>query len=245
MGYGRLITALLAMLATHLCADISVDRVIIDFEPDGEYYADVKVANGSAKKAYVGTTVYEVANPGRPNESRELLTDPDNALLIATPSRTAIEGNQSEPIRILNLDEEQKVERIYRVVIEPATGPLKGDKDMVKVLVSYELLVIVRPVKPVFRILGKREGNTLTLFNDGNSNVYLENGRQCNPAKPTECKELTGERLYAGASWQIQLPWAGDVEFVMNTQGEDIVKKVFNGKDTLPEHAPPPLKQAR
>ena len=245
MGYGRFATIVLTMFATHLCADIAVDRVIIEFEADGEYYADVKVTNGSPTKAYVGTTVYEVVNPGRQNESRELLQNPDDALLIATPSRTSIEGNQSEPIRILNLDEEQKVERIYRVLIEPATGRLKGDKDMVKVLVSYELLVIVRPVKPAFRVLGKREGNTLTLFNDGNSNVYLESGRQCNPAKPTECQELTGERLYAGASWQLQLPWAGDVEFVMNTLGEDITRKTFNGKDTLPKHAPPPLIQRR
>ena len=245
MSYGRLFTLVLAMFATYTCADIAVDRVIIEFEADGEYYADIKVTNGSSTKAYVGTTVYEVMNPGRQNESRELLQNPDDALLIATPSRTSIEGNQSEPIRILNLDEEQKVERIYRVVVEPATGRLKGDKDMVKVLVSYELLVIVRPVKPTFQVLGKREGNTLTLFNSGNSNVYLESGRQCNPAKPAECKDLTGERLYAGATWQLELPWAGDVEFVMNTLGEEITKKVFNGQDTLPEHAPQPLKQAR
>ncbi|WP_281647246.1 hypothetical protein [Parendozoicomonas sp. Alg238-R29] len=242
MGYGRLFTSLLAIMTFHALADISVDRAIIEFEPDGEYYTDINVLNGSSDKAYVGISVYEVINPGRVDESRRPLIDPDNALLIATPSRMALEGNQSNPVRLLNLDEEQKKERIYRVIVEPATGRLKGDQDMVKVLVSYELLVIVRPVKPVFSILGKREGKTLTLFNDGNSNVYLESGRQCNPAKTSECQKLEGERIYAGASWQLQLPWEGEVEFVMNTQDESTIKKIFNGKDTLPKYAPTPQK---
>ena len=240
MSYGcsYLFIFLLTVLPSLVQAGISVDRSIIEFEPEGEYFTDISVFNSDPQKAYVSVSIYEVLNPGKSDEGKQSLIDPDKALLIATPSRLVLEPKQSTSVRLLNLDENQKTERIYRVLVEPVSGRLKGDVDGVKVLVSYELLVIVRPVKPNVSILAHRNGNTMTFYNNGNTSVYLESGRQCNPAKASECKDISGERLYAGASWQTELPWREGIEFTINTGGENTIKKYFEGKDTLPSDSP-------
>ena len=215
-------------------ADISVDKAVIEFTPNGEYYTDIKVYNNANKKAYVSASIKEVINPGRPDEKRVDLDDPDKALLVATPTRLVIEAKQSSPVRLLNLDEEHQKEKVYRILIEPATARIKAEQDMVQVLVSYDILVIVRPEKPLVNVLASRKGKTMTFYNAGNTNVFLENGKQCDPANQKKCDEISGVRLYAGASWATDLPYEADVEFVLN-DGDSAPRKTFSGKDQLPK----------
>ncbi len=235
MGYGRLLITALAFTALSAFAGISVDRSIMEFEPDGEYFTDISVYNSEKTKAYVAVSVFEVVNPGQKNEAKQPLTDPDKALLIATPSRMVLEPGQASPVRVLNLDEDQNDERIYRILVEPVSGRLKGDVDGVKVLVSYEMLVIVRPQNPVIKVLAQRSGTNITFYNNGNTSVYLESGRQCSPNKADDCKELSGTRLYKGASWSTETTWETNIVFTMNTGGEKTITQTFDGKDTLPK----------
>ena len=217
-------------------ADISVDKAVIEFKPNGEYYTDIKIHNSAKKKAYVSVSIKEVINPGQVDEKREELDDPDKALLVATPPRLIVEANQSAPVRLLNLDEDHKQERIYRVLVEPASTRFKtGQDSAVQVIVSYDLLVIVRPEKPVINILSSRKGKTITFYNAGNTNIYLEEGKLCQPGDNKSCEKIAGNRLYTGASWTIELPFEGDIEFGLNN-GETTPRKTFTGKDRLPDN---------
>ncbi len=243
MGYGRHIffTALIAgLFSVSSWAGISVDRSVIEFEPDGEYYTDISVYNSDNKKAYVAVSVFEITNPGMPDESRQPLTDPDKALLLVTPTRLVLDPQQASPIRLLNLDEEQKQERIYRVLVEPVSGKLGGESDGVKLLIGYEMLVVIHPRKPRIEILAKRTGKSITFYNGGNTNLYLQTGEQCDPKQPKQCQEIAGIRLYAGNQWTTDLPYEAPVSFKINTGGEATITKVFDGKDILPAPAPAP-----
>ncbi len=216
------------LLVSHSAsAGITVDKAIIEFDAGGEYYTDITVTNNETAKAYVGANIFEIENPGLKNEARKPLTDPDKALLIATPARTILEGKQSRPIRLLNLDEDQKQERVYRVMVEPVETRQKSDKHDVQVLVSYELLVIVRPEKPVVKVTSTRKGDTLTFTNAGNTSVFLESGQQCHPDKPKECKTYKGTRLYTGASWELKTDWKTPVTFTLNTGKENTTTQTF------------------
>ncbi|CAM3434373.1 fimbrial biogenesis chaperone [Parendozoicomonas haliclonae] len=239
MGIGRLnflflVPSFLILLSWQAWAGIEVDQSIIEFEPDGEYYTDITVSNRDEKKAYVSVSVFEISNPGQPNEKREPLTDPDKAMLIATPTRLALEPNQSIPVRLLNLDEEQKEERIYRVLVEPASKRMQNEASGVRLLVGYEMLVIIRPQNPQVKVLASRSGKTMTFYNAGNTNVFMEGGKNCNPAKPSECQEVSSQRLYPKARWSTELPFAAPVEFSMNAGEENTSKQRFDGNDKLP-----------
>ena len=132
MSHGRSLSQailILSLLSTSAFANIVVDRSVIEFEPDGEYFTDISVHNSDSKKAYVSVSVFEIVDPGLPSESREPLADPDKALLLATPTRLVIEPQQTSPVRLLNLDEEQKQERVYRVLVEPVGGKFAGESD--------------------------------------------------------------------------------------------------------------------
>ncbi|MCL6269217.1 fimbria/pilus periplasmic chaperone [Sansalvadorimonas sp. 2012CJ34-2] len=239
-SYFGLTLLALSFLSCSVYADISVDKAIVEFRPNGEYYTDIKVQNNANKKAYVSVSIKEVIKPGQPDEKREELYDPDKALLVATPSRLIIEANQSSPVRLLNLDEDHNQERIYRVLVEPASAKFKAEQDAVQVLVSYDILAIVRPEKPVTKILASRKGKNIVFYNAGNTNIFLERGKQCNPANKSQCEDILGSRLYAEASWTTDLPFESDVEFSLN-DGESAPTSIFNGKDKLPDSMPKPL----
>jgi hypothetical protein len=72
--------------------------------------------------------------------------------------------------------------------------------------------VLVRPAVAHPAVTGTRNGNSLTLRNDGNASVELTHGRQCD-STGQKCAELPGKRLYAGADWTETLPGPGTVEY--------------------------------
>ena len=242
MGYGyplqrlerHLRTVLLFILSAPAMANIVVDRSVIEFEPNGEYFTDISVYNDDTKKAYVSVSVFEITNPGMANEQRQPLADPDQALLLATPTRLVLEPKQESPIRLLNLDEEQSQERIYRVLVEPVSSRTTGNSDGVRLLIGYEMLVIIHPRKPIINILASRSNKTMTFYNAGNTNVYLETGEQCHPTDKQRCSKTAGTRLYAGNYWTTELTYTTPITFTINTGGETTIRKTFDGSDSLP-----------
>ena len=244
-----LLVAAVSMQAAQ--ADISVNKAIIEFMPDGEYFTDIKVSNDSRHNAYVAATVQEVIKPGQSAEHKVSASTPEQALLIATPQRLVIPGMETAAIRLLNLDESVKQERVYRVAISPAKGRDKGTNSGVRVIVAYDLLVMVRPKTIVTDIKAQRTNGFMILHNHGNASVILGGGQQCERSRENikdktgndepksdkgnshkKCEPVKGIRLYAGAS--VALParknttMAFDVESAIETR-----HKVFEGNDTL------------
>ena len=214
-------------------ADISIDRALVEFFHDESYYSDVNVHNHGKSRAYVAVSVLEVVNPGHADERRLSGSQPESALLVASPTRLVVEPGSSVPIRLHNLDESHDCERVYRVLIEPVTGKINDKRDSVRVLVSYDILVTIRPRRTVVHVLAERRGAQITFYNSGNSHIVLEDGKQCT-GQSRDCQKIQGARLYAGTRWTTELPQAGAVSFLVNS-GKTLNRQTFTGEDRLPD----------
>lgn len=186
-------------------ADIFVDRAIVRLGSDKPPREDVKVINNGDSEGFVQVEVFEVRNPGTDKEERVKVTDPSQVKLIASPSKLAIPPGGQKLVRIVNLDPSSTDERIYRVNVTPVLAPLQNEDDsVVRVVVAYQLLVMVDPAEPKEEIEITRDGFNLTVTNTGNTNVLVSDGKQCDAAT-NHCVELPAHRVYPGNKWQTDL----------------------------------------
>ena len=109
----------------------------------------------------------------------------------------------------------------------PKIGELQARGSGIKVLVAFQVLVIVAAEDQRPDLVAERFGGELELKNVGNSNVLLYRGTQCEDASllDTEerlgCKTIRGTRLYAGNVWRPELPYATPVEFIVRSAGRN------------------------
>lgn len=186
------------------CASMNLSKVIIDFAPDKPSRDDIEITNAGDEVLYVSVEPFEVLDAGQPGERR--VTDPDPRILglLVSPNRLALGPGERKIVRFSLLDRPAISDRIYRVAIQPVVGELTTQRTAVKVVVGYDVLVIARPLngQPVLSVT--RDGADLSITNLGNTNALLFDGRQCGPQ--SDCIDLPTKRLYAGSSWEIQLP---------------------------------------
>ncbi len=206
-------TLILLLLAPFVVADMYVDRSIVIFEPGDAPRQDIKVSNSGAEDVYVQVEVLEVINAGADDEQRVTVTDPKNIKLLATPNKLIITPDSQKLFRIVNLQPDNDVERVYRINVTPIAAPLDDDASQLRIVVAYQILTIIQPNEPRSDLEVKRHGKSLLLENRGNSNVLLSDGQQCDPTEPTNCVELTSQRLYAGNNWSLELPFDGPVTY--------------------------------
>ena len=135
-----------------------------------------------------------------------------------------LEPGQRRLVRVASIAPSQR-ERIYRVTIRPVVGQLTQGPSGLKILVGYDMLVVVRPsdVKPHVR--GSRIGDRLTLTNDGNVSVELADGQACEPSAG-KCEELPGGRLYSGAEKTVRVPAGWRAEYKLRI-GSDLLRAEF------------------
>jgi len=200
-----------------------VDRSIVVFEKDAQQKEDIKVSNSSDENIYVQVEVLEVRKPGHPEEVRNKITDPSNMKLIATPNKLIIPPNGQKLVRIVNLENTNEEERIYRINITPIVAPLEDETSQLRIVVAYQILTIIQPDEPASDLKVNRTGKSINFQNLGNTNVLLSDGIQCNPAETSNCKELTSKRLYAGNLWTLDLPYDAPVSY--SVRGFDGIKK--------------------
>ena len=149
-----------------------------------------------------------VLNPGTDAEQRELITDPREHGLLVTPNRLVIAPGAAQVVRLVNIKGANDAERIFRITARPIAGEFEANSSGLKVLIGYEVLAIVYPQNPNPQLDVTRDGHTLTIKNTGNTNVFLQEGFQCeDPGAPVEeCTPLPGKRMYPGMTWVSQLP---------------------------------------
>jgi P pilus assembly chaperone PapD len=221
--------ALLALAAFALPAggaraDIVLSELIVELHPGDHAREDVEIWNRDKERAYVAVEPAEIVDPGRPDQSRREDPDPEKLGLLVAPARMILEPGQRKLVRIATLGADTSREHVYRVTVKPVAGPLHSDASGLKVLVGYDLLVLVRPAVAHPAVTGTRNGNSLTLRNDGNASVELTHGRQCD-STGQKCAELPGKRLYAGADWTETLPGAGTVEYSVKSPAGPVSMK--------------------
>ena len=206
-------------------ADMYVDRSIVIFEAGGQPRQDVKVSNTDEDVMYVQTEVFHVRNPGEESEDRVQVSNPKEIKLITTPSKLIVPAGGQKLIRIVSLDKVNDSESVYRINVTPIVPPLEEESSQLRIVVAYQVLVIVQPKDPKSTLEVARTGNHITFHNQGNTNILLSEGNQCD-AVTDECQQLTSRRLYAGNTWELQLPFDAPVEYSIRSF-DGIKKQIF------------------
>jgi P pilus assembly chaperone PapD len=209
----------LGILANHAFAGIYLDRIIVQFAAEDRGRQDIVVFNESSEEnAFVDVTVLEIINPGGKDEKQIPVTDPKSSKFLVTPAKIVIPPGGKKQVRLVDLKPNAfERERIFRVTFTPVLPPLSEEASVIRVVVSYQTLVLIPPGKLTEDLKSSRDGKRLTLENLGNSFVLLEGGRQC--IQPEQCVDVQGKRLYAGNTLEIELPHDAPVSFQATSHG--------------------------
>ena len=193
-------------------AQLAVDQIIVDFASDQVPRSDINLFNTSTTETlYINVEVIEVKQPGEENELRTVAQNPMEVGLLASPDMLILPPESQQAVRLVNLLPVAEQDRIYRVDISPVAGGLEASESAVKMMVGYEALVIIRPDTPEVNVKSERIGNTLRLTNKGNTNVFVDRIQYCDSDDEESCEFITGNRLYAGNVWELELSGDGEV----------------------------------
>jgi P pilus assembly chaperone PapD len=198
--------------ATPARAELLLSQLVVELAPGSRSRIDIEILNKDSERAYVAAEPREILNPGTPAESQRDDPDPEKLGLLVSPSRMILDPGQRRLLRIATIAPPSGRERVYRVTVKPVVGELSAPGSGLKVLVGYDVLVLVRPENMKPHVSGIRSGNRLVLKNDGNVSVELVDGKSCDAAGKS-CSELPGSRLYAGAQKTVDVPAGSRVQY--------------------------------
>ena len=188
-------------------AALSLDRMIVYFDPNKQPRQDIVVTNPDQETLYLQTDVYEVKNPGSQKEERIKVTDPAKLKLLTTPNKAIIPANNRKTIRLVSLEKPTDNELVYRVTFKPVVGDLEATQTAIKLLIAYQALVFIRPNNPKYVVSASQKDNQLIFTNTGNINAVMRNGKYCTTSQEDSCQPLQKTtRIYAGQSWTLELP---------------------------------------
>jgi P pilus assembly chaperone PapD len=200
-------------------ADMGLSKVVVDFTSAGPSRDDIEVVNGGEEILYVSVEPAEIVNRGSADERRVTTPNPRELGLLTSPNRLVLGPGERKVVRLSLLERPAARDRIYRVTIKPVVGELVARQSALKLVVGYDVLVIARPHDAQPRLEVARHGKTLAFRNAGNTNALLFNGRQCEDEVDTACADLPSRRLYAGNTWEVELPAIGQVRYLMESNG--------------------------
>lgn len=217
--YCKAALASLALVTVSLTAhaQLTVDKLWMDFESNSAGREDVLLRNESDRRYYISVEPAEIVNAGRDDEIRTEYQNPQDLGLLISPNRLVLEPGQFRALRIVSINDKLSADRVYRIRVTPKIGAIEvdnaegDDRDAnLVVLMAYDLLVVVRPDGAHTQIVSERTPEHITLRNIGNSNTLLIDGEAC-PEEETagDCVALPDTRLYAGSSVRFDLPAPG------------------------------------
>ena len=206
------------LLSVPAHADLVLSELIVELQPGKVMRDDVEVWNNSPERSYVSIEPREVLDAALPSQRDRKDPDPEKLGLLVEPARMILEPGQRRLIRIAAISPISDREHVYRVTIKPVLGAIHSQDSGLKVLVGYDVLVLVRPSVPEAHVTAARIGRKLTFSNSGNVSVEIVDGRQCT-ARTEKCAELPGKRLYPSASWTVDLPSDLPVEYTLKSPG--------------------------
>ena len=184
-------------------AELLVSQLVVELAPGEHRRSDVEIMNSGPERIFVSVDPREIIDPGTPAESGRTDPDPERLGLLVSPARMILDPGQRKLLRIASIATSDR-ERVFRVTVKPVVGQLESEASGLKVLVGYDMLVIVRPDVPKPHVSAARADGRLILTNDGNVSVELDDGKGCDSAMK-HCRGLPGGRLYAGATKAIEV----------------------------------------
>ena len=204
-----------ALLAAPASAELVLSQLVVDIAPGKSARGDIEIWNSDRERAYVVVEPAEVIGAGTPAERRVTERDPERLGLLVTPARLILEPGQRKLLRISAIGATPARERVYRVTVKPTAGSVETNVTGLKLLIGYDVLVLARPATAAPRLTARREGNQLVVRNDGPASVELAAGKACRAR--TDCLDLPGKRLYAGAEWRVDAPAGSVVDYTVVT----------------------------
>jgi P pilus assembly chaperone PapD len=220
----KLLIAIVLLVPATARADLVVSQMIVDLQPGKSSRQDIEVWNDSPNSAYVAVEPSEILNPGSKSEARRQDNNPEILRVLVSPARLVLEPGQRKLVRLAAIAPAADRERVYRVRIKPVVGPISSEQSGLKILVGYDILVLVRPPQPRAEVVGTRSGDMMTFRNSGNVSVELIEGRECDP-DDQNCSEIAGKRLYPGAEWNLQLKPGQRAEYLLRSPGQSVRKR--------------------
>lgn len=214
---GAAMFAALFPAAAH--AELVLSQLIVELQPGKQARDDLEIWNNSPERAYVALEPREIVGPSLPSQSERREPDPEKLGLLVSPARMILEPGARRLVRFATLLPGSDREHVYRVTVKPVVGGVDAKDTGLKILVGYDVLVLVRPAQPIANVTAARNGRKLTFNNNGNVSVELMSGKQCD-ASHAHCTDLPGKRLYAGASWTVELGSEGPAEYVLRSPGK-------------------------
>jgi P pilus assembly chaperone PapD len=228
MNHSRALIAAALLIAGNVLAPLSAARaelvlsqLILDLEPARNTRGDVEIWNNGRDVVYVAVEPREILRPGTPLETGLVNPDPEQLGLLVSPARMILDPGQRKRLRIASISKPAYKERVYRVTVKPVVGQLSSDHAGLKILVGYDLLVLVRPTSTRPSVVGIRAGDHLIVRNDGNISVELMDGKACDAAKKV-CEPLAGGRIYAGAEKKFPISSLRRAHYVIRIPGKMI-----------------------
>ncbi len=207
----------------HAEAQLTVSEMIVDMvAPDDRH--DLLVGNSGDETMYVAVEITELINPGMPNQTKVVHHSPAEAGILLSPNRLVLGGGERAVIRMAVIDRPDSIDRVFQVTVKPVLGEQEDDESVIRLLIAYGVLVIVRPEELMPDLVVERQGRSLSAENQGNTMVQLGYGRQCNEAGE-ECTDLPTKRVYPGGNWQVELTYETPVEFSITSGGETTVRE--------------------
>lgn len=225
-----LLTALFMLCAlplSPLSASMVLSEAIVHFEPGKPLRKDIEVENPGTENLYIEITPSVVNDPGTANENRVAIVDPRESGLLVTPSKLVIPPGGRKLVRLVSLKPLGDHEKVYRVTFKPVVGDLETDHIGVKILVGYEVLVLMQPAQPNPNVVALRSGKTMSFENKGNTNVLLREGKQCPDgvdSNSEKCQRINGKRLYPGNNWSVDLPFNKAVDYQQSVGTKNSIK---------------------
>ena len=217
--------ALAMVSATPASSEMVLSQVIFDLQADEPPREDVEVLNNGSERMYVVADVFRILDPGTQEERRVPAGLPQDSGILVSPKRLILAPGERRTIRIAAFGERSEDDRVYRVAIKPVAGEVTSDRSALNVFVGYDTLVIVRPKTQINEIKFERNGQSLLIRNEGNTNQEFFDGMQCDQSG-SNCKSLPPKRLYAGATWEQRLPFDTQVTY-KSTVGPNVSEWKF------------------
>ena len=193
-------------------AELAVSQLIVELKPGESRAADIEIYNDSGERSFVSVEPREIIDAGLEKEEARLSRDPEKLGLLVSPARLVLEPHQRRRLRIAAIGTVPHKERIYRLTVKPVAGEITGPESGLKLLVGYDLLVLVRPPASRPNLTIGRAGNLLTIANQSDASVELAEGKQCD-STGNHCQPLPSKRLYSGVSWEQTLPLSTGGEY--------------------------------
>jgi P pilus assembly chaperone PapD len=201
---------------------MQLERNIIHLQPNAPPRSDLRIANPDEETLFVEVEVLEVRNPGTAAERRIPVRDPGDVDFLVSPNRFIVPPGSRKIVRFVNTGGHSESERIFRVNFKPVSPPMEATQHAVRLVVGYQVLVVIAPEAPRPELKVNRTGGSLRIANVGNSSVLLRNGLQCRTEAALDardedaCQGITAHRVYPGGLWEAELPYDTPVEFTLS-----------------------------